>query len=102
IKRHLPVETTTRLAELVLEAYGDRPSRVHPARRTFQALRILVNDELGAIEEGLLGALDRLAPGGRLVALTYHSGEDRVVKSVLRQAARAGRVRDLTRRPLRP
>ena len=102
IKRHLPVETTTRLAELVLEAYGDRPSRVHPARRTFQALRILVNDELGAIEEGLLGALDRLAPGGRLVALTYHSGEDRVVKGILRQAARQGRVRDLTRRPLRP
>lgn len=102
IKRNLPVETTTRLAELVLEAYGDQPSRTHPARRTFQALRILVNDELGAIADGLEGALARLGPGGRLITLTYHSGEDRVVKGVLRQAVRAGRVHDLTRRPLRP
>lgn len=102
IKRHLPVETTTQLAQLVLEAYGDTPSRVHPARRTFQALRILVNDELGAIEEGLSAALEALAPGGRLVALTYHSGEDRVVKAVLRQATQDGRVRRLTRRPERP
>lgn len=102
IKRNLPVETTTRLAELVLEAYGDAPSRVHPARRTFQALRILVNDELGAIEEGLSAAIERLAPGGRVAALTYHSGEDRVVKALLRERARQGALRVLTRRPLRP
>jgi 16S rRNA (cytosine1402-N4)-methyltransferase len=102
IKRRLPVETTTQLAAIVLEAYGARPSRVHPARRTFQALRILVNDELNAVDEGLTYAIELLAPGGRVAALSFHSGEDRVVKAVLRGAARRGLVRVLTRRPVRP
>lgn len=102
IKRRLPVETTTQLAAIVLEAYGRRPSRVHPARRTFQALRMLVNDELAAVEEGLWDAVELLAPGGRVAAISFHSGEDRVVKEVLRNAARRDLVRILTRRPVRP
>ncbi|MCO5172537.1 MAG: 16S rRNA (cytosine(1402)-N(4))-methyltransferase RsmH [Planctomycetes bacterium] len=102
IKRRLPVETTTQLAAIVLEAYGRRSSRVHPARRTFQALRMLVNDELAAIEEGLWDAVELLAPGGRAAAISFHSGEDRVVKEVLRNAARRGLVKVLTRRPVRP
>lgn len=102
IKRHLPVTTTKQLAGLVLEAYGKTPSRVHPARRTFQALRILVNDEITAVEEAVEAAIDLLVPGGRLVTLTYHSGEDRPVKQLMRIAARANKAKLLTRRPGRP
>lgn len=102
IKRNLPVDTTHKLARLVLEAYGKTPSRVHPARRTFQALRILVNDELGAVEAGLEGALELLVPGGRVAVLSYHSGEDRPVKALMKAWARGGRAELLTRRPVRP
>lgn len=102
IKRRLPVETTTQLAAIVLEAYGARPSRVHPARRTFQALRMLVNDEVAAVEEGLWDAIELLAPGGRVAVISFHSGEDRAVKEVMRNAVRRGLLRLLTRRPLRP
>jgi 16S rRNA (cytosine1402-N4)-methyltransferase len=102
IKRRLPVETTRALAAIVTEAYGDRFSRVHPARRTFQALRILVNDELGALEDGLRAAAELLVPGGRLAVLSYHSGEDRKAKGIIRELVRAGRLRSLTRRPERP
>lgn len=79
-----PIETTGRLVEVIQRAYPPGPRRDHPARRTFQALRIVVNDELGALERGLGAALDVLDPGGRLVVLAYHSLEDRVVKHMLR------------------
>jgi len=80
-----PVQTTDRLAELVRTAIP-APARRRggdPANRAFQALRIAVNDELDQIEPALNQALDLLAPGGRLVVLSYHSGEDRIVKRVL-------------------
>lgn len=102
IKRRLPVETTTQLAAIVLEAYGSRPSRVHPARRTFQALRMLVNDELAAVEEGLWDGVELLARGGRVAVISFHSGEDRVVKEVFKNAARRNMFRPLVRRPIRP
>ncbi len=102
VKRRLPVETTTQLAAIVLEAYRGYDSRVHPARRTFQALRILVNEELETLVEGLEASVELLVPEGRVVALSYHSGEDRLVKRVLRDLSREGRVELLTRRPERP
>lgn len=102
IKRRLPVETTTQLAAIVLEAYGRRHSRVHPARRIFQALRMMVNDEVAAIEEGVWDSIELLAPGGRLGVISFHSGEDRAVKDVMRNGARRGLLKIVTRRPARP
>jgi 16S rRNA (cytosine1402-N4)-methyltransferase len=85
-RRTAPIETAEELAALVertLPANPRRPRRTHPATRTFQALRIAVNEELDALQEGLAAALDLLRPGGRLVVLSYHSLEDRIVKRFL-------------------
>ena len=92
-----PIDTTSRLAEVVRAAYPAGPRRDHPARRTFQALRIVVNDELGALQGALTAAADLLAPGGRLVVLAYHSLEDRIVKHAFRDRAD---LRALHKRPL--
>jgi 16S rRNA (cytosine1402-N4)-methyltransferase len=93
-RRTAPVETAAELASLVERvAPGRAPGRrrVHPATRVFQALRVAVNEELEALQEGLAAALDLLRPGGRLVVLSYHSLEDRIVKRFF-QAERRGCV----------
>ncbi|GII22081.1 16S rRNA (cytosine(1402)-N(4))-methyltransferase RsmH [Planosporangium mesophilum] len=80
-----PLTSSARLAELVRDAIPAPARRTggHPAKRTFQALRIEVNEELGALERALPAALDALAPGGRVVLMSYHSLEDRLVKQAL-------------------
>jgi len=84
-----PIATTTQLADVVIKAVGRKPgARIHPATRTFQALRIYVNDELGALEEALPQALSLLKPGGILAVITFHSLEDRIVKHYFRQESR--------------
>jgi 16S rRNA (cytosine1402-N4)-methyltransferase len=87
-----PVRTTGELAELVRDAIPAPARRRggHPAKRTFQAIRIEVNDELGVLPVALEAAIDALAPGGRIAVLSYHSGEDRIVKAVLREAETGG------------
>ena len=84
-----PIESTTELAEVVRAAVpaATRRSGRHPAMRTFQAIRIAVNSELELIEPALKQVIERLRPGGRIVVLSYHSGEDRIVKQVFREAA---------------
>jgi len=86
------LETTTQLAELIEDTIGNR-ERKHPATRCFQAIRISVNNELGDLAKGLDLAIKQLRPGGRLVAISFHSLEDRLVKRTFREAVRPGRVR---------
>ena len=84
IVRNRPIHTTGVLANLVARTLASsRRRRVHPATRTFQALRIAVNDELACLQEGLRAAVAMLAPAGRLVVISYHSLEDRLVKTFL-------------------
>jgi 16S rRNA (cytosine1402-N4)-methyltransferase len=84
------LRTTGELAELVRDTVpgGRVPGRIHPATRVFQGLRIFVNDELRYVEEGLRQALDQLLPEGRLVVISFHSLEDRIVKHFFREEAR--------------
>lgn len=96
-----PIRDTLRLAEVVERAVG-RSGKAHPATRTFQALRMAVNRELEHIGRGVPAAFGRLGPGGVLVVISFHSGEDRVVKGLFRRLASGERGRLLTRKALRP
>ena len=111
-----PIHTTRELAAVVEQATGRR-GRIHPATRTFQALRIAVNDELAALEAVLPQAVEVLAPGGRLAVISFHSLEDRLVKRFLRRESRdclcppespvctcdhRATLRVITRKPVRP
>ena len=96
-RRHAPLTSSARLAELVREAVPAATRRTggNPAKRTFQALRIEVNDELGALERALPAAVAALRVGGRIVVLAYHSLEDRMVKRVLAAGAATSAPADL-------
>ena len=85
-----PVETTLELVDIIRSAMPAQALREkqHPAKRSFQAIRIAVNDELGAVSRMMQAAVGRLNPGGRLAVITFHSLEDRIVKSEMQQAAR--------------
>ena len=93
------IETTDQLAGIVVGAVGKRPGGPHPARRTFQALRIAVNRELEELAAALPQAVDLLAPGGRVVVISYHSLEDGLVKRTFRADER---LVVLTKKPLVP
>jgi len=81
------LRTTAELSRLVQGVLGDHRGRIHPATRTFQALRIAVNDELGQIERFLEPATRALRPGGRICIISFHSLEDRIVKHTFRRLA---------------
>ncbi|HUF54350.1 MAG TPA: 16S rRNA (cytosine(1402)-N(4))-methyltransferase RsmH [Dehalococcoidia bacterium] len=117
IIRARPLKTTTELAAIVSKAVPGTRSRIHPATRTFQALRIAVNDELNTLQTALEQARDVLGSGGRLVVISFHSLEDRIVKQYLQRESRdcicppetpvcvcghSASLRVLTRRPVTP
>jgi 16S rRNA (cytosine1402-N4)-methyltransferase len=88
------IETTIELAEIVKSAvprfgrsFSGKPAKIHPATKTFQALRIAVNDELGALKQGLAKGYERLAPGGKIAVISFHSLEDRIVKEFFKKCA---------------
>ena len=114
-RRRAPITRTDELARLVVGVVHGRPGGIHPATRTFQALRIAVNDELGSLERALPVAVELLAPGGRLAVISFHSLEDRIVKRFFQAeergcicppelpacvCGRSPRLRILTRHPL--
>ncbi len=92
VRQRQTLETTTQLAELIENTIGKREKK-HPATRCFQAVRIFVNNELGDLAAGLDAAIRQLRPGGRLVVISFHSLEDRLVKRTFREAVRPGKVR---------
>ena len=104
-RKNKPFANSEELAALVSGIYyrfGFRRSKVHPATRVFQALRIAVNHELKSLEEGLIGAVELLAPEGRLVVISFHSGEDRIVKNLFREFKQSGKGTIITKKPLTP
>lgn len=119
IIRHRPIETTLELAEVIKQAIpaASRRTGPHPAKRTFQALRIEVNDEIGSLQRALEDMIDVLSPGGVLSVITFHSLEDRIVKNTFRTAehpctcppefpqcicGKKSKGRVLTRKPILP
>jgi 16S rRNA (cytosine1402-N4)-methyltransferase len=105
-RQRSPLKRTGDLVAAVLSALpsgrGRRHSRIHPATRTFQALRMAVNDELGSLQRSLDAAVPRLKPGGRVLVVSFHSGEDRIVKRTFAAWRAAGTAKVLTPKPLRP
>jgi 16S rRNA (cytosine1402-N4)-methyltransferase len=110
-RRVKPIETTTELARIVVRAYGRHAAgrwRIHPATRTFMALRIAVNRELESLQSLLAQLPERINPGGRVVIISFHSLEDRLVKGAFRELAqrdvssRLPTFRVLTPKPVRP
>lgn len=91
-RKEAPLETTRQLALLVSEAVPKKEKHKHPATRTFQAIRIFINRELEDLELGLNAAVEKLMPGGRLVVISFHSLEDRLVKRFMRDLARGPRL----------
>jgi 16S rRNA (cytosine1402-N4)-methyltransferase len=97
-----PITTTTQLSKIILEAMPYHRSywRIHPATRTFQALRIAVNRELEALSEGLDKAINLIGVKGRIVVISFHSLEDRIVKNIFRNFAHADKLKIITKKPL--
>jgi len=117
IEQARPIQTTRQLAALIEQTHRGPREKIHPATRTFQALRIAVNDELGAVERVIPAAIDLLAPQGRLAVISFHSLEDRLVKQAFKTEAtdclcpprqpvctcgHVARVRLVTRKPIQP
>jgi 16S rRNA (cytosine1402-N4)-methyltransferase len=99
-RRRRPFRTTGELSEVVARALGRKHGRIHPATRTFQAIRIAVNAELESLELVLPQAVELLATGGRLAVISFHSLEDRIVKLFFRAEAARERLAILTKKPI--
>jgi len=103
-RRKNPIKDTGQLASLVKDVYRQKKekTRIHPATKVFQALRIAVNNELDNLKKALFQAGESLGEGGRLVVISFHGLEDRIVKKFLRRKQKEGEFKILTKKPLRP
>jgi 16S rRNA (cytosine1402-N4)-methyltransferase len=99
-----PIETTRELVEIIESAVPGmyRHGKIHPATRTFQALRIAVNDELASLKQGLNVAFHLLNPGGRLAVISFHSLEDRITKTIMKEWTKQGAGEQLSKKPITP
>ena len=97
VREATPIDSTVQLADIISAAIPEREKRqrkIHPATKTFQAIRMYINDELGHLRKGLQQALALLVPGGIVVAVSFHSLEDRIVKKIFRRAVQGERLPD--------
>lgn len=103
-RKRSPIKTTAELADIVKRAVGRgaRHLKVHPATRTFQAIRIEVNRELECLSEGLLQVINVLAEGARILVISFHSLEDRIVKNIFRESSRNNILKIITKKPITP
>lgn len=97
-----PITTTTQLVDIIEQVKGKKPSRIHPATKVFQALRIAVNSELTSISHALPQALELLESNGRLVTISFHDGEDGIVKPIMKRWQEEGKGELLTKKPVMP
>jgi len=96
------ITSTKALADVIASVVRVGPKGRHPATKTFQAIRMAVNDEFGAIKEGLRSGMERLSTGGRMAVISFHSGEDRIVKNLFREYAKDGGMTIVTKKPIAP
>lgn len=99
-----PIKTTFELVRVIESAVPGmyKRGKIHPATRTFQALRIAVNDELGSLKKGLSDSIDLLSPGGRIAVISFHSLEDRIAKVAMKEWQKEGKGKPLTKKPIVP
>lgn len=104
VRKEEPIRTTTQLAQIVKDATPAKyhHGRIHPATRTFQGLRIVVNDEYGALKEMLAKVIDRTSSGGRIAVMSFHSGEDAIVKRIFKQYIQAESIEALHKKVITP
>lgn len=102
VRKKTPLETTTQLAHIVEQVIGKKKKKIHPATKTFQAIRIAVNKEIDNIHAFLINALPILKPGGRFVCISFHSREDQEVKRFFTESATKQLVKIVTKKPIVP
>ncbi len=105
VRKEKPIETTFELVEIIERSIPSKfknRAKIHPATKTFQALRIAVNDELGALKEGLEKGFDALAQGGRMAVVSFHSSEDKIVKNFMRDKKNNGEGELVFKKPIVP
>jgi len=104
VRRETPIVSTVQLIQVIMDAVPEwyKHRKIHPATKTFQALRVAVNDELETIRSGLQGAIRILKPGGRLVVISFHGLEDKTVRQVFKESVERGEMKWVTKDTIKP